>query len=185
MKKVKGILRHWLPLALLTCAFCSLTYLAIQQVLRMGANDPQIQIAEDTAASLASGSNPASLVPSTTVEISTSLAPFVIVLDPSGTIVATSGLLHGQKPTLPAGLLDYARSHGEDRVTWQPEPGVRMAAVIVPVDGGKSGFVLAGRSLREVEKRVDQLTLEVGGTLALTLVASLVIVALVEIIIPA
>ena len=70
MNKVKGILRHWLPLALLTCAFCCLTYLAVQQVLRMGANDPQIQMAEDTASALASGSNPASLVPSSTVEIS-------------------------------------------------------------------------------------------------------------------
>jgi hypothetical protein len=43
---------------------------------------------------------------------------------------------------------------------------------------------LAGRSLREVEKRVDQLTQVVGLALLATLAASLVLVSLLEIFLP-
>ena len=183
MKKFKGIFRHWLPLALIICAFCGLTYLVAQQMLRIGANDPQIQLAEDTAAAWAKGTSPTTNA-FPPVEISTSLSPFLMAFDPTGNIVVSSGMLHGQKPTLPAGILDYAAAHGEDRISWQPEPGVRVATVIVPVDGGKTGYVLIGRSLREVENRINQLGLLVGGTLVITLIASLVVVILVEIILP-
>jgi hypothetical protein len=37
--------------------------------------------------------------------------------------------------------------------SWQPGPGLRQALVIVPVRTGSAGFVVAGRSLREVEAR--------------------------------
>jgi hypothetical protein len=74
----------------------------------------------------------------------------MIVYDDQGEAVASSGALHGQIPSLPAGVLDYVRENSEDRVTWQPEAGVRIAAVIVRFEGVESGFVLAGRSLREL-----------------------------------
>ena len=89
MQIVKNIIRHWLPLAVLTFAFSGLVYLAVQQDLRIGANDPQIQMAEDTASAIAGGANPASLVPSSDIEIATSLAPFVIVFDETGNIIAS------------------------------------------------------------------------------------------------
>ena len=41
-------------------------------------------------------------------------------------------------------------------------------------------FVLAGRSLREAEKRIDQSTLRVTAALLGTLLASLIVVVLVE-----
>jgi len=182
MQIVKNIIRHWLPLAVLTFAFSGLVYLAVQQDLRIGANDPQIQMAEDTASAIAGGANPASLVPSSDIEIATSLAPFVIVFDETGNIIASSGLMHGKNLSLPAGVLDYVKANGEDRITFQPQPGVRIAAVIVPVSGAKPGFVLAGRSLREVENRIDQLNLQVIAALLATLAVSLVVVALVEIV---
>ena len=53
--------------------------------------------------------------------------------------------------------------NGEDRVTWQPQGNVRIALVVTKVTGVQSGFIAAGRSLREVEKREDQLTKEVLG----------------------
>jgi hypothetical protein len=34
------------------------------------------------------------------------------------------------------GALDYARQNGQNRVTWQPEAGVRMATVVVPYNSG-------------------------------------------------
>ena len=64
----------------------------------------------------------------------------------------------------------------------QPEAGVRIAAVIVPVSGAKPGFVLAGRSLRETENRIDQFGLLVVAALLATLVGSLVVVVVVEIV---
>jgi hypothetical protein len=182
MNMVKNIIRHWLPLALLTFAFCGLVYLVMQQSFRISANDPQIQMAEDIASAMAGGTAPASLVPAGDIDIASSLSPFVVVFDETGTVLASSGLLHGKNLALPAGVLDYVKANGEDRLTLQPEPGVRIAAVIAPVTGAKPGFVLVGRSLRETENRIDQLGLLVVATLAVTLVASLVIVALVEIV---
>ena len=139
-----------MPLAFATAGLCALVYLSVQQFLRQGANDPQIQMAEDAAANLKAGASVESVVPTTKVEIASSLAPFIMVFDNAGNVLASSATLHGTIPSFPIGVLDYTRQNGEDRVTWQPEAGVRMATVIT---GTGNGFVLAGRSLREVEIR--------------------------------
>jgi hypothetical protein len=81
---------------------------------------------------------------------------------------------------VPAGILDYVRTRGEDRVTWQPEPGVRIAAVVVHFKGTQPGFVLAGRSLREAEVREDNALIEAGMAWAFAMAASLVACALGE-----
>ncbi|BAS12061.1 hypothetical protein AHiyo8_03640 [Arthrobacter sp. Hiyo8] len=52
--------------------------------------------------------------------------------------------LHGVLPVVPSGVLDTARRSGGDAVTWQPEPGLRMA-VIARSSAGK--VVVAGQSL--------------------------------------
>jgi hypothetical protein len=133
--------------------FCGLCYFLIQQDLRQSANDPQIQMAEDQV-------QPENL-PS--IDISKSLAPFVIVFDEKGNPISSSGTLNGVIPTIPAGVFVYVRTSGggdlrptdivgEDRFTWQPENGVRIAAVVVRTN---SGFILAGRNLREIEKREE------------------------------
>lgn len=180
MSKVRSILRHWLPIATAVTALCGLVYLAVQQELRQSANDPQIQLAEDAADALALGGAADGVVPRSEIDVARSLAPFMIVYDDQGEAVASSGILHGQIPSLPAGVLDYVRENSEDRVTWQPEAGVRIAAVIVRFEGAESGFVLAGRSLREIEKRETQVKLEAGLALAATLAATLVVVGLCE-----
>jgi len=150
MKKMRNILRHWFPLAVVATAFCGLVYVAVQQELRQNANDPQIQMAQDTADALAGGAPLESVMPTAKIDVSRSLAPFLIVYNQQGEAMVSSGLLHGETPPLPPGVLDFASHNGEDRVTWQPEPGVRIAAVVVPVDRPDRSFVLAGRSLREV-----------------------------------
>ena len=183
MQIIKNIIRHWLPLAVITFAFCGLVYAAVQQSLRIGANDPQVQLAEDTAAAIARGANPVSLVPPSNIDIAASLAPFMVVYDETGSVVTASGQLHGANLALPAGVLDYVKANGEDRITLQPEQGVRIAAVIVPVSGAKPGYVLAGRSLREVESRIDQFGLLVLAALLATLAGSLAVVVLVEVVI--
>jgi hypothetical protein len=176
---LKTILRHWLLSAVIITGLIFLIYAAAQQVLRLGADDPQIQMAEDIAAKLADGVPVRNVVPAEQVNIASSLAPYVIVFDNSGRPIASSAQLDSHIPTIPAGVFDYVRYNGEDRFTWQPQPGVRSAVVVTRFTGPASGFVLAGRSLREVEKREDgiELILFAGwiGMLITTFFASAII----------
>jgi hypothetical protein len=175
MSRAIHILRAWLSLAITITGLCVLFYGTIQQVLRQGANDPQIQMAKDAAAALDGGASAVSLMPPSQVDIARSLAPFLLVYDMNGTPAAGSGQLDGRLPDYPLGSLQYARSRGENRVTWQPRPAVRIASVAVPYE---SGYVVAGRSLREVENRVSQAqTMVLLGWLA-TLGASFVVAVL-------
>ena len=179
MKTIVETFKRWLPLAIATAGLCGLVYLTVQQSLRMGANDPQIQMAEDAANALNTGAALNSVIPASRVDLATSLAPFMMVFDDSGKVQASTATLHGAVPVYPSGVLDYTRDHGEDRVTWQPETGVRMASVVVRYD---KGFVLAGRSLREVEKRESQVELLSGLAMLVILVSTFILVVLGELI---
>jgi hypothetical protein len=159
---LRNVLRSWIPLAAAIVAVVGVEYVISQQMLRLGANDQPLQLALDAATALADGSDPVAVLPPGPVEISSSLAPFGLVFDAQGGLLASSGVLHGAAPLLPDGVREFAREHGEDRVTWQPEPGVRIAAVVVPYSGASTGTVVMGRSLKEVERRID-----VVGELAL------------------
>jgi hypothetical protein len=135
-------------------------YAIPQQVLRNTANDPQLQLATDAATRLESGAALSEAVPISDVDIARSLAPFIIAYDDQGKPLASQAKLNGGVPVPPSGVFDYVRTHGEDRVSWQPilgsVRGVRVAAVVERVNGAHPGFVLAGRSLREVELREKQ-----------------------------
>ena len=144
-------------LTTLVSALALMTYVVGQQVMRHDANDPQIQMASDAAAEMAGGASAQSVVPAHTVDLAQSLSPFVIVYDDSGTPVASSGNLHGKTPRPPAGVFNSVRDGHRAVLTWRPEPGVRIASVTYRFTGAHSGFVLAGRSLREVETRTNTL----------------------------
>jgi len=180
MQRLKHILIVWFPLAILITLLSGLMYSVVQQVLRKYANDPQIQMAEDAADALTNGQSLATVVPAGQINIAKSLAPYLVVFDDSGKVLASSGLLHNQLPTFPAGVFEYVRLHGEDRVTWQPEPGVRSATVVVHNGGSSPGFVMAGRSLRESENRDTEFLFMIGFGWAFTCFATLVGVALSE-----
>ncbi len=180
MRKAVSILKSWIPLVVVITLLCGINYVTGQQVLRISANDPQIEMAEDTASELSNGQSPEVVVPRAQVDIATSLAPFIAVYDDAGKAVASSGVLHDQVPTLPSGVFDYVRQNGEDRITWQPEPGVRIATVVTRISGARPGFVMAGRSLRQVENRETQLELLVGAGWVVTCGAALVAVAICE-----
>jgi hypothetical protein len=152
-----------LPVILATFLSC-LLFAAIRQVLRAGADDPQVQIAEDAAAALEIGVEPRALMPGLQTEVERSLSPFIAVYDQAGVPLASSALLDGALPQLPSGVLAGSVQH---RLTWQPEPGVRIALVVQPYGGQKSGFVAVGRSLRETERRAGAagLTIAIGWLL--------------------
>jgi len=153
-----------LPAAVALTVAAFVTVAAVQQDLRIGANDLPQQLAEDGARALDGGASPASVAGAGTVPVETSLAPFLAVYDSTGTLLATDGSLDGGPPTIPAGVLQAAKATGRDSVTWQPRPGVRVAVVAVPWQGGT---VASGRSLRVVESRIDAIQwLVLAGWLA-------------------
>ena len=143
-------------------------YAIPQHLLRSGANDPQIQLAADAAILLESGTAPSVAVTDANVDVARSLAPFVIAYDDQGRPLASQAKLNGSVPVPPAGVFDYVRQHGEERLSWQPvlgrTGGVRIAAVVQRVSGSHPGFVLAGRSLREVEARIEDVKEMAGLT---------------------
>ncbi|MCX6728656.1 MAG: hypothetical protein NTV39_02725 [Candidatus Saccharibacteria bacterium] len=124
-------------------------YISQQQLLRISANSPQIQLAQDTAAELNSGTSPASLTKNR-IDIGNSLAPFVIIYSRSGQLVSGNGYLNGKIPTVPIGVLQHSNGKDYSFVTWQPQDNVRIASVSVSAN---NYYVLAGRSLKEVEKQ--------------------------------
>jgi hypothetical protein len=156
----------WVPLAVAVTGLAALVYGALQQDLRQGANDPQIQIAEDAAAKLNGGAAPTAVVPGETIELATSLQPYVMVFDNDRNPIASSVQLNGQAPPFPPSVFDSARSRGQDRITWQPAAGVRSAVVVQP---WRAGFVVVGRSLRLAEERIDQILLLTGVAWLVTL----------------
>ena len=172
------VARWWLPIAVAVTALSALTYLAVQQSYRNGLDDPQVQLAQDGAARLDAGAPPDSLVTSPTIEARDSLAPFVAVFGADDALLATGATIAAMPPRPPAGVLAAARSAGRDRVTWQPRPDVRIATVSFAAKDGR--VVLAGRNMREVEARVDDLTKITALAWVATLVALLVAVLGVE-----
>jgi hypothetical protein len=161
----------FLPSLVIATTLSGLVYVVAQQELRMAANDPQEQLAREAAIRLDGGAAPATVVGPTTVDVAAGLAPFVVVYDPAGNVLATDGVLDGKLPILPAGVLAAASRTGRDAVTWQPQTGVRLATVTIPWNGGT---VTSGRSLRLVEDRES--TLE--SLVAAVWIATVLVVAL-------
>ncbi len=177
MKTVAPVLYAWVPFVVVSTILSGTLYIVAQQMLRQGANDPQIQMAEDAARAVENGATVGNVIPSGEVDIAKSLAPFLNDYDVDGKPVAGNGHLNGALPIIPAGVLQYAHDHGEHRLTWQPQPGVRSAVVVIVYrTGAVTGYMVAGRSLREVEAREGQVSMfALLGWLAL-LVTTFVIV---------
>jgi hypothetical protein len=177
MGKIRTGLAIWLPIVIATTTVCGLVYVTVQQALRQSANDPQIQMAEDAAQALTEGASAESVVSAGRIDVARSLAPFTVVYDEDGEVVASSGLLHRQPLNLPNGVLDNVRLHGNSRLTLQPESGVRIASVIVKYDGVRPGFVLAGRSMRELESRTAQIRMFVAIAWVIVAGVSLLVIS--------
>jgi hypothetical protein len=172
--KLSAVFLAWLPLAILATLFSGLTYVSVQQSLRNGANDPQIQIAEDISGALAAGTSVQSILQgSGALDISKSLYPYIIVYNEDGKAAGGTGTLNNKLPVPPPGVFAFTKTAGEDRITWQPEPGVRSAVVIRHFSGTQSGFVLVGRSLREIEKRGKNLEFYAGTAWIVSLLGTL------------
>jgi len=179
MKKIRNtimeIFPFWLALAVVISFLSGFIYVSVQQTLRQDANDPQIQVAEDLANQLSQASKLPTL--NTVIDIKKSLATFVIIFNNKGKPVTSTAYLDNSIPVPPIGVFQLAEKFKKNLITWQPQNNVRIASVIVPF-GNKSGFILVGRSLREVEKRIDKITLFAVVTWMGAVFGSLVILIL-------
>jgi len=148
---------RWLAVAAVITVIFGTIYAAVQQEIRQGANDLQVQLGEDMAVLLATGVAPQALLQTAIpVDFKASLSPFAMIFDKSGKLIASSGTVGTTTPLPPAGVFDYARTHADDRLTWQPEPGVRVAAFVKYFNASSTGYVLLGKNLRETEKKESQ-----------------------------
>lgn len=171
---------RWLPLGFAITMLTGLIYVAVQQNYRQNANDNQIEIISGLVEPLAQGQSPEALNSAQKQDISKTLSPFVMVFNDKGKVVASTADLNGSVPTVPSGMLEAAKAKGQSRVTWQPAPGVREATVINYYKGKSTGYVLVGKSLTEVEKRVNELTKMVFITWLFTMIGSFVLAYLIE-----
>jgi hypothetical protein len=135
----------------------ALIYATVQQNYRGNANDPQVQIVSEVSNRLARMASVEEFFNGDTIDLAQSLGLFVVLYNESGQPIRSSAIFRGAAPQLPSGVFDFVRSNGEERVTWQPERGTRMAMVVRTVRHGSIGFVAAGRSLREVEVKEERL----------------------------
>ena len=134
-----------------------LIYATVQQTYRTGLNDPQIQIARDISSKLEKGRSIESFIATDSIDITRSLSPFIILYDGQGKAIRSNAFLDGKMPQVPAGLFDIVKNKSEHRVTWQPRKGVRMAMVIVQTNAAPVQFVASGRSMTDVEERIQQM----------------------------
>ncbi len=147
-------------MAMLVTILAGLIYVSVQQSHRSAANDPQLQMAGDIRERLDHHQSIDPLMAMDSIDLAKSLATFTVLYDASGEPIRSNGVLDGQLPRLPKGVFEFTRKKEEDVLTWQPRLGIRMALVVEYVQSPGSGiaFVAVGRSLKEVEKRVGNLT---------------------------
>jgi hypothetical protein len=159
----------WLTTVVVLVIIFGTIYTVTQQAERTDANYPQIQIAEDAAMALDHGDKPTTLVGDKT-NLDASLAPFIIIYDQSGKVVTGSGYLHNTIPVIPFGVLSAANGVPYHSVTWQPQPGIRIAAISVKAN---NYYIVSGRSLTETEKNENMAfrPVALGGLACLIVVA--------------
>lgn len=141
---------------LIVTIMTGLVYVNVQQVYRSNANDPQIQLANEINTNLKAGRSIERLWPDS-IDIQTGLGVFAALYDEHAQPLRTSALLDGKIPQVPPGVFDFAKNEGEDRVTWQPRMGVRMALVVIRGNFSPVAYIAVGRSLKEVEVREQNL----------------------------
>ncbi len=156
MNTIKKMLSKYVFAFIFVTVICALVFVSVQQSLRYAANDPQIQIVEDGVVSLKDNDQRPLFGPDK-FDLEKSLGTFIALYDKDGKVLESNATLNGEAPQPPQGIFEAAKNKGHNEVTWKPKDNVRQALVIMPIGNQAGEFLLAGRSLREVEKRTNQI----------------------------
>lgn len=147
--------RAWLALAGSISIVMVTAYTMVQQSTRLTANDLPLSTAQSIKNSLDHGSTPTDVVPSAKVDLRADTNVFTTIIDNSYHVLASSAQLDNKNPLPPTGVFEYSKAHGIDKVTFQPDAGVRLAIVVMPYGQGPDGYIMAGQSLKPAEDRVS------------------------------
>lgn len=162
MKNLADVLNNsraiaiFLVLAVFVTVIFGSIYMSIQQVYRANANDPQVEVVGQVA-DVVNQNVPLDAIVSDAeqIDMGKSLSLFVMVFDADKQLAGSSAGLDDQVPTPPTSVFDAADGVEDYRFTWEPKEGVRIAAIMSKI--GDKGYVLAGRSLQEIESRESAL----------------------------
>jgi hypothetical protein len=154
MKRAVG----WIAALGVTTIIFGTVYVVAQQLDRSAANDAPLRLASQVVAELRSGQS-GTVAAQPHVDLSRSLATFVVVEDAQGRATSGSGYLANTLVSLPTGVLAHAAQSGRDDVTWQPTKTLRFATVTLK---SGDGFVSAGQSLAPSESRSTNFATIVG-----------------------
>ncbi|HUC89955.1 MAG TPA: hypothetical protein VMR45_04080 [Patescibacteria group bacterium] len=142
-------------------------YVTVQQSLRRSANDPQISMVQNAAAKLDAGGKPAAILAGK-IDVSYDMAPFIIIYDINGNVVAGNGYLDGSIPHIPIGVLNHAKINKVHTVTWQPDSGIRIASATTK---SQNYYVVSGRSLATTDSNIDSMGLYAASAWLITTAA--------------
>lgn len=175
MKKLTYTLIDFAPFLIAITGVSTLIYVSVQQMYRQELNDPQIQIVRDAEVALLSGKSPAEVVGRAELfDVQKSLKPFVAIYDTSKKVLESNASVGNQPPQPPIGVFAYAKTHGENRVTWQPNASTRIALVVRPVATNTGWYVASGRNMEDAENRLVHLRNSlILGTCSLLLITLL------------
>lgn len=126
--------------------------LQVRQMIRRGANQPQIEMAHFYASEIGGGAAPDDSIPPGYVDPERNLEPFVVFYDDERNALASTGYIDQSIPMPPSSVFERVRREGSYSFTWEPRPDVRIAAVAERVTGSRNGMVLTGRSLRLIQR---------------------------------
>lgn len=145
----------WLAAAVVVTIIFASVYLTLQHTGREAVNNaPAAAVALQLQQI---GSDPAG---GPRLELTKDSGTFVMLYGPDNKPIYSTVTLHGDVPNLPPGVLDTTRAGGTDAITWQPEPGLRMA-VVTGFAAGK--VVVAGQSLTPFENADKFTQLVIAG----------------------
>ncbi len=141
--------------ALVSVLFISICYSA-RTVFRQQANDPQIEVTEQVAGIVRQGVPIDAIVSSAEqIDLNSSKALFVMIFDNERSLAGSSAQLNGEAPSVPSEVFDKTNEMGEYRFDFEPSENLKFAGVMKKIDD--SAYVLAGRSLSEMETRAAAL----------------------------
>lgn len=150
------LVRAWLAIVGVTTLVLGAAYTMAQQATRLSADDLPLTTAQVAKQELQQGSDTKDVVPTLKSDLRNDTSVFMIITDSTQHVLASSAVLDGITPLPPKGVFDYTHTHGTDRFTWEPSPGVRVATRVVAYgQAPDDGYIITGQSLKPFEDRID------------------------------
>jgi hypothetical protein len=164
----------WVSIAFSITALCMLIFAAVQQLNRLTLYEQSAEVTQRILYGIKSGQDvPKNLLP--VVDLQYERGVFIVLYDAATNKAMETIMVDGKTVNVPVGVLNYAKAHGNHRVTWQPTKNVREAIIVTYVSGSRPVYVVVGKSVLEAESRIETIGKLILIGWFLTLVGSFVL----------